>query len=161
MSFLILPHSFNPAHIHFGPIVKNNDSDGNFSRIVYSTKDIAFNGIGIMTNLHDTKHECHYKKMFIRFDPDTPSNLKTLRQLQTIETAILQQYVEHVMRETCHCIYSLAEQLQSGCIKAYTNDATDTNDHHIDSSNRNVMLKICGVWETNRECGILYKFINY
>jgi hypothetical protein len=84
--------------------------------------------------------------------------LKTLRQLQTIETTILQQYVEHVMRETtCHCIYSLADQLQTGCIKSYTNDATDTNDHHAD---RHIMLKICGVWETNGECGILYKFIN-
>lgn len=158
MSFLISPDSFNPIHIHFGPIVKNNDSDGNFSRIVYSTKDIAFNGLGVMVNLHDTKHECHYRKMFIRFDPDTPSNLNTLRQLQTIETAILQKYVGHVIRDTCHCIYSLADQLQTGCIKAYTNNATDTNNEN--DADRHIMLKICGVWETNGECGILYKFIN-
>ena len=158
MSFLILPHTFNPAHLHFGPIVKNNDSDGNFSRIIYSTKNISFNGVGIIIDLNDTMQEHHCKKTFIRFDPISPTNSNIVRQLQMIETAILEKYIGRVVRDTRQCVHSLSEQLQNGCIKAYTNDASDTEVARNDS-NSHVMLKICGVWETKGECGILCKFI--
>lgn len=155
MSFLILPHSFNPTHIHFGPIVKNNDSDGNFSRIIYSTKNISFNGLGISVEFNDTVQEYHCKKTFIRFDPTTCANSNTVRQLQMIENVILEKYMRRVIGDTRQCVHSLSEQLQNGCIKAYTNDASsDTNGH----GHGHVMLKICGVWETNGECGILCKF---
>lgn len=159
MSFLILPHSFNPTHIHFGPIVKNNDSEGNFSRIIYSTKNISFNGLGILIEFNDTMQEHHCRKTFIRFDPNTSINSDTVRQLQMIETAILEKYIGRVVRDTRHCIHSLSEQLQNGCIKAYTNDMSGTDTSCNDSFNGHVMLKICGVWETNGECGILCKFI--
>ena len=159
MSFLILPSNFNPAHIHFGPIVKNNDSEGNFSRIIYSTKNISFNGIGIMTELNDIIQEHHCKKMFIRFDPNAYANSNIVRQLHMIETVILEKYIGRVIRDTRQCIFSLSEQLQNGCIKAYTNDSLDTNMNHNDSTNVSVMLKICGVWDTKVECGILCKFI--
>lgn len=159
MSFLIYPDKFKPSHLHFGPIVKNNDYDGNFSRIIYSTKDITFNGVGIIVDLNDTTHEVHYKKIFIRFDPDSATNLNVVHQLQTIETEILEKYVGQVVREPRCCVHSLAENLKNGCIKAYANDASNDDPGHKSSSSRHVMLKICGVWETQEECGILHKFI--
>lgn len=164
MSFLILPDKFNPLHVHFGPLVKNNDSDGVFSRIIYSTKDIALNGVGIMFDLNETTHESHYNKMYITFDPDAPTNSNTVLQLQTIEIAILEKYAGHVTAEPRRCVHSLANQLKTGCIKTHAHAASsDDNfdiDHHVDSSTRCVMLKICGVWESKGECGILYKFAN-
>jgi hypothetical protein len=168
MSFLISPGDFDSIHLHFGPTVKNNDSDGNFSRIIYSTKHISFNGLGIMVDLADVQHESHYKKTFMRFDPHAPENSTTMTQLQTIENEILDKYV---MKGGLRCVHhSLAEQLNVGCIKAYTNDGTgtgtgtgddqaDCSHGHGHASKIQVMLKICGVWETNGECGILYKFI--
>jgi len=160
MSFLIYPDNFKPVHLHFGPIVKNNDYDGNFSRIIYSTKDITFNGIGVIVDLSDTTKEFHYKKIFIRFDPNSAMNLNVVHQLQTIESKILQKYVGDVIREPRRCVHSLADQLKNGCIKAYASDGSgdDTLDANKSSSNLHVMLKICGVWETQEECGILHKF---
>jgi hypothetical protein len=177
MSFLISPGDFDSIHLHFGPTVKNNDSDGNFSRIIYSTKHISFNGLGIMVDLADVQHESHYKKTFMRFDPHAPENSTTMTRLQTIENEILDKYViKGSLRCSVH--HSLSEQLNVGCIKAYTNDgagagtgagagAANSDDHadcshghgHGHASKLQVMLKICGVWETKGECGILYKFI--
>jgi len=161
MSFLISPCSFDSIHLHFGPTVRNNDSDGNFSRIIYSTKHISFNGVGIMVDLEDVIQDCHYKKTFIRFDPHAPANATMVSQLQTIETEILEKYVGHVAGgETMRCVYSLAEQLNGGCIKAYTNDGS--GDDPLDDRAppiKQVMLKICGVLETKGECGVLCKFI--
>jgi len=168
MSFLISPCDFDSIHLHFGPTVKNNDSDGNFSRIIYSTKHISFNGLGIMVDLANVQHESHYKKTFMRFDPHAPENSTTMTRLQTIENEILDKYV---IKESLRCVHhSLAEQLNVGCIKAYTNDGAgagagnsddqaDCSHGHGHASKIQVMLKICGVWETNGECGILYKFI--
>ena len=170
MSFLISPCDFDSIHLHFGPTVKNNDSDGNFSRIIYSTKHISFNGVGIMVDLADVQHESHYKKTFMRFDPHAPENSTTMTRLQTIENEILDKYV---IKESLRCVHhSLAEQLNVGCIKAYTNDGSgagtgagnsddqaDCSHGHGHASKLQVMLKICGVWETKGECGILYKFI--
>jgi hypothetical protein len=177
MSFLISPGDFDSVHLHFGTTVKNNDSDGNFSRIIYSTKHISFNGVGIIVDLADVEHESHYKKTFMRFDPHAPENSTTMTRLQTIETEILDKYVGRVIKESLLCVHSLAEQLNVGCIKAYTNDGSvvsgsgsgsgyghsddqvDCSHGHGHASKLPVMLKICGVWETKRECGILYKFI--
>ena len=159
MSFLILPSKFNSSHVHFGSPVKNNESDGKFCRIVYSTKNISFNGVGIFVDFVDAMQEIHYKKTFIRFDPAISINAKMITLLQQIETDILEKYVERVIGEMKHCVYSLAEQLNSRCIKAYTNDASDTDTSCNDLLNCHVMLKICGVWETKGECGIFYKFI--
>jgi len=164
MSFLISPCDFDSIHLHFGPTVKNNDSDGNFSRIIYSTKHISFNGVGIMVDLADVQHESHYKKTFMRFDPHAPENSTTMTRLQTIENEILDKYV---IKESLRCVHhSLAEQLNVGCIKSYTNDGAGNSDDQADCSHGHghasklqVMLKICGVWETKGECGILYKFI--
>lgn len=161
MSFLIYPNNFKSVHLHFGPTVKNNDHDGNFSRIIYSTKDITFNGVSVIVDLSDTIKEFHYKKIFIRFDPNSVINMNIVHQLQTIETEILEKYIDNVAKEKRRGVHSLADQLKNGCIKAYASDGSgDENpDASKSSSNLHVMLKICGVWETQEECGILHKFI--
>ena len=162
MSFLISPCDFNPTHLHFAPPVKNNESDGNFSRIIYSTKHISFNGIGIMVDMAHVIQDFHYKKVFTRFDPHAFANANMVSRLKTIETEILEKYVEHVAGgEIRQCVYALAEQLNSGCIKAYANDASighETHDNNQTATTNQVMLKISGVWETDGECGIMHKF---
>lgn len=173
MSFLISPCDFKSVHLHFGATVKNNDSDGNFSRIIYSTKHISFNGIGLIVELTNVEQETHYKKTFVRFDPHDPANAALMSRLQTIETNILDKYADHAgIKESLRCIHSLAEQLNVGCIKAYINDGAGAgnSDDHVDCSHGHghghgcaskiqVMLKICGVWETRGDCGIMYKFV--
>jgi hypothetical protein len=160
MSFLIYPHNFKACHLHFGNAVQNNDAtDSKFSRIVYSTKHISFNGVGILVDLAGTQHDPHYNKVFMRFDPGLSVNKTIVSQLHDIECSIVGKYAEAVMGGTRRCVHSLRDQLNSGHIKAYVNDhvgdATATATAHV----QQIMLKICGVWETNDECGITYKFI--
>ena len=159
MSFLIYPHQFDASHMYFGPTVKNNDTyDGNFSRIIYSTKHISFNGIGIVADLTGAKHEHHCKKTFMLFDPELPANATLVSQLQAIESEIVEKYVGSVVGDARRCVHALTDQLKSGCIKAYANDDSDANTTGTSKRNQ-LMLKICGVWETKEECGVLHKFI--
>jgi len=168
MSFLIYPHAFDMGHLHFGTAVQNNDdaTESNFSRIIYSTRYISFNGLGVVMNLSGAKNEQHYNKMFMLFDPALPANQTLVAQLHMIECKIINKYVDSVLGGARRCIHTLTDQLNSGCIKAYVNDHSLSNDVTANSANVTVnangnqlMLKICGVWETNDECGITYKFI--
>jgi hypothetical protein len=172
MSFLIYPHKFDAVHLHFGPAVQGDASK--FSRIIYSTQHISLNGIGIVLELASAKHEQHYNKMFVSFDPGLAANQTLVHQLRAIESDIVDKYVDAISG-TQQCIYSLSDQLNGGCIKSYINSNSNMNDANdafnsiVDaeacagtnaSSNCNkLMLKICGVWETKDECGITYKFI--
>ena len=170
MSFLIYPHKFDACHLHFGTAVQNNDAvNSNFSRIIYSTKHISFNGVGVIVNLSGAKHEQHYNKMFISFDTALPVNQALMSQLHDIECKIINKYVDAVLGCTRRSIHSLTDQINSGCIKAYVNDhlwsGGGTNEANtcanpiIHANGNQLILKICGVWETNDECGITYKFI--
>ena len=168
MSFLIYPHTFDMGHVHFGTAVQNNDdtADSNFSRIIYSTKHISFNGLGIVMHLASAKHEQHYNKTFMLFDPMLPANQMLVSQMHDIECKIINQYVDSVLGSARRCIHSLTDQLNSGCIKAYVNDHAGSNDVTasganaiINANGNQIMLKICGIWETNDDCGITYKFI--
>ena len=170
MSILIYPHKFDACHLHYEPAVQNNDvADSKFSRIIYSTKHISLNGIGIALDPVGVRCEQHYNKIFASFDPALPANQFIVSQLHLIEHKIINKYVDSVLEGTRRCIYSLTDQLNSGCIKAYTaadsgsggaSHSSAFKDSDGLSHKRNtLMIKICGVWETNEECGITYKFI--
>lgn len=166
MSFLIYPNKFDACHLHFGTAVQNNDSDSKFSRIIYSTKHISFNGIGIGLNFAGAKHEQHYNKIFVSFDASISANQVLISQLHAIERDIINKYVDSVLEGTHRCVYSLTDQLNSECVKAYVNDHYGSGGYNDDSDNvivnpngSQIMIKISGVWETDDECGITYKFV--
>ena len=177
MSFLIYPHKFDACHLHYEPAVQNNDvDDSKFSRIIYSTKHISLNGIGIALDPVGVRCEQHYNKIFASFDASLPANQSIVSQLHMIEQQIVNKYVESVLEGTTRrCMYSLMDHLNSGSIKAYANDnvadsgsgfgsgssATHTDNAAAIMSHKSntLMIKISGVWETKDECGLSYKFI--
>jgi len=167
MSFLIYPHKFDACHLHFGTAVQNNDSDSKFARIIYSTKYISFNGVGIGLNFTGAKHEHHFNKIFVSFDASIHANQALISRIRAIECEIINKYVGSVLEGPRRCIYSLTEQLNSECVKAYVNDNYGSGVSNDDSTanvilNTNgsqIMIKISGVWETDDECGITYKFV--
>jgi hypothetical protein len=157
MSLLILPHKFNACHLHFKPAVQNNDTViGKFSHIIYSTKHISFNGVGLLVTLAGSQHDTPYNKVFVQFDPELHDNKTVLSHLHAIECAIIDKYTSVIGGGACRRVYSLWDQLNSGSIKAHVNDRANGT---TNGTTNHVMLKICGVWETNDECGITYKFI--
>ena len=170
MSIMIYPDKFDDCNLHYEPAVQNNDADDSkFSRIVYSTKHISLNGICIALDFVGVRCEQHYNKMFVSFDPGLTDNHCIVSQLHLIEHKIINKYVDSVLEGTRQCIYSLTDQLNRGSIKIYAKDNDHDNDHDHDkekekdimSHKQNMMIQIYGVWETNDECGITYKFVKW
>jgi hypothetical protein len=160
MSLLIHPHNFNACHLHFKPAVQNNDAVvGKFYHIIYSTKHVSFNGVGILVNLAGSQHDAHYNKVLVQFDPALPANKTVLSQLHAVECAIIDKHVSVMGGGACRRVHSLWDQLNSGSIRAHVNDRNDSANASANASANHVMLKICGVWETNDECGITHKFV--
>ena len=181
MSFFIYPDRFDATHVHFCPAIRNQLTESKFSRIVYSTPHISLNSMGFI--LHLTPSKPAYAKWVVSYDPDHPNNAGIISQLRGIECAIIEKYAR--TSESRHRSHALAQQLSSGCIKAYAHytacepgldddmdaacDGISANTHGISANNgggdgdsaSQLIVSIFGVWETPAECGIIYRFTKW
>ncbi len=130
MSFFIYPNKFDARHVYFGPYTQSTENyDNKFHRIMYSTKHISLNNLGFVTRLIPTKiiHHASPHKWIIHCDVEQPNNAEMIEQLCTIECAIINKFMQSGLGESRHCIYSLAEHLNSGCMKTHSHH--DVHDH--------------------------------
>lgn len=130
------------------PIKNNIMSDGNFIRIIYSSSLFTLNGIYIKLPIHITHIEKYYNKYKYNFDKGIYSNL--IEYIRLIEEDILKKVNISKLPQ-----YKIVEQLNTGHLKIITDIVDATN-----IENNNLLLKISGVWETDTEYGITYKFVN-
>jgi hypothetical protein len=187
MSFFIYPDRFDATHVHFCPATRNQRDDhteSKLSRIVYSTPHISLNSMGFILHLTPSKpaQPIYSAKWVVSYDPDHPNNAGIISQLRGIECAIIDKYVR--TSESRHRSHALAQQLSSGCIKAYAhnsacepgldddldaacdncisanNDSSGNNGGDGDSASQ-LIVSIFGVWETPAECGIIYRFTKW
>lgn len=126
------------------PIKNNIMNDGNFIRILYSTENIVLNGIYLLIDLHDIVCEKYYNKFKCSFN--ILNHKDTIDNLKIIEEDILKKYKSHKTPS-----YKIFEQLKSGYIKLYTDIGNKITCSFI--------LKISGIWETQQNYGLTYKFI--
>ena len=181
MSFFIYPNKFDASHVHFAHSTENSDSK--FHRLMYSTNHISLNNLGFVTHFMPTKiiHSISTpNKWIVHCDVDDPKNAGMIEQLRTIERAIIEKFVQSGLGESQDCIYSLAEHLNSCCMKTYAHH--DDHDHFVNhggvvtdeddggcdictcngpSAGFQLIVSIFGVWETRTECGIAYKFTKW
>ena len=192
MSFFIYPDRFDATHVHFCPATRNQRDDhaeSKFSRIVYSTPHISLNSMGFILHLTPSKpaQPIYSAKWVVSYDPDHPTNTGIIYQLREIECAIIDKYVR-TSESPRHRSHALAQQLSSGCIKAYAHtsacepgldddpdaacDGIGANNDNIGNSSGNnnggdgdsasqLIVSIFGVWETPAECGIIYRFTKW
>ena len=127
------------------PIKNNIMSDGNFIRILYSTPNITLNGIYIVITLNNITCEKYFSKYRCFFNTLLHKDL--FDKLQIIEANILSKYqTENKIPQ-----YKIYEQIKNGNIKIFN-----------DVGNKSVcsfILKISGIWETQNNYGLTYKFI--
>jgi hypothetical protein len=138
---------YNIDYVYFCEPIKNNImNDGNFIRIIYSTSLFVLNGIYIAVNINYNTIDKYYNKFRCSFDINLYKDIIT--GIQTIEESIL------IKANICGKIpqYKIYEQLKNGSIKVFSNSP--------DKVNNAFMLKIAGIWETETEYGLTYKFIN-
>lgn len=137
---------YNPNYVYFGEAITNNImNDGKFIRIIYSTPLCILNGIYININININYVEKYYNKFKCVFDTNYYKNI--VDKLRIIEECLLTKVNINGKRPQ----YKMNEHLKTGNIKVFT----DT----LDNISNSFLLKIAGIWETEFEYGITYKFI--
>jgi len=126
------------------PIKNNIMTDGNFIRIIYSSESITLNGVYILINLYDIICEKYYNKYKCLFNTVTHRDM--INSIKIIEEEILKKYSSSKSPS-----YKIYEQVKSGYIKLFS-DVTNRQ-------NNSFILKISGIWETQNNYGLTYKFI--
>ena len=120
-------------------------NDGNFIRIIYSTHNLTLNGIYLLLTLNDISCEKYYTKYRCNFNvlnhKDIIDNLKIIEEDLLKKCEIKDKIPQ----------FKINEQLKNGNLKVFT-----------DIGNKCVctfILKISGIWETQYNYGLTYKFI--
>jgi hypothetical protein len=126
------------------PIKNNIMADGNFIRILYSTPNVALNGIYLLVNFHDISCEKYYNKYKCCFNVLNHKDI--IDNLKIIEEDILKKH-----RTNKIPMYKIYEQIKSGYIKIFSDIGN--------LQQCNFILKISGIWETPQNYGLTYKFI--
>jgi len=137
---------YNDDYVYFCDPIKNNImNDGNFIRILYSTPIFILNGIYLSISINQLTIEKYYNKYKCSFDIGTHINI--IHRIKNIEENILNKI--NIKGKSPQ--YKIYEQISNGNIKIFSDN--------IDTISNNFLLKIAGIWETDYNYGLTYKFI--
>lgn len=127
------------------PIKNNIMTDGNFIRIIYSTNTFTLNGIYLFVTFNDIICDKYYSKYRCTFNVANHKDI--IENLKIIEEDLIKKY--YIPTKIPQ--YKIYEQLKNGNLKIFN-----------DIGNKVVcsfILKISGIWETQYNYGLTYKFI--
>ena len=140
---------YNKNKISFSDSKRNILMDGKFTKIVFSESYFSLVGIYLKINFNNTRLNTINNKHILKLDKNL-NNDKIIKSLVQIEFDILNYY--KVLFDTNKKInFLLKNYLLSGNIRIYMNDNNYEGMCYI--------LKISGVWESEDEIGITYKFL--
>jgi len=140
-------NQFNIDNVYFCDPIKNNIvTDGTFIRILYSNNLFMLNGIYLLIPFQNLNIEKYYNKFRCNFDINNHRDL--IDHLKLIEEQILQK---NIIKNKIP-IYKIYEHIKNGNIKIFS--------ENIENINNLFLLKISGIWETDINYGVTYKFIN-
>ena len=166
--YLTIPaNDFEINNVIISDKSKNNVIENSFFyRMYYSNDLVSMNGIYIKFNLYDLEIEEYYNKIKCNFSRYDDRNKFLIRQLTTIEHEILKNYIQltqnpvyilkNYIQLTQNPVYTIREQLMNYYIKLFHKE----NNRLIGKlSSVSVILKISGLWLTNKEHGLTFRFI--
>lgn len=137
---------YNEDHVYFLEPIKNNImKNSNFIRIIYSTSLFILNGIYINININYISVDKYYNKYKCSFDTNQYREL--IEKLRIIEEGLIKK-TEIIGKIPQYKIY---EQLKNGHIKVFSETS--------DKIGNTFLLKIAGIWETETDYGVTYKFL--
>ena len=148
MNLTIDIDEFNDNNIIFMEPVKNTVmDDSNFIRILYSNSLFTLSGIFIKIKLNLINMDKYFNKFKCSFE--ISKNKYIIDNLSLIESKILEK-ININKKIPCK---KIQEQLNSGNIKLFTEMISNTIPELF-------IIKISGIWETEFEYGITYKFMD-
>ncbi len=144
MNLVTTIEQYNDNNVIFCEPIKNNImNDGNFIRILYSNNFMSLNGIYLFINLTEISCEKYYNKFKCTFN--ISNHKEVIENLKSVEEAILKKYKTNKLPS-----FKIYEQIRCGYIKVFSDTGTKSNSQFI--------LKISGIWETQNNYGLTYKF---
>lgn len=150
MNIIIEKNDFNKDYVFFQNSVKNIImKDGNFTRIIYSNSLFVLNSMILTINLHITHFEKYFNKYKYIFDCNNENTKKEIEKISAIEKHILDRIPFPGKKPN----YRIGQQLSYGNIKFYTESLSY-------DAEQTIYIKLSGVWETEYEYGISFKFID-
>ena len=127
------------------PIKNNVINDGTFIRIIYSTHNVVLNGIYLLLTLNDISSEKYYTQYRCNFNVINHKDI--IDSLKIIEEELLKKSeIKDKIPQ-----FKINEQLKNGSFKVFTDICNKIVGSFI--------LKISGIWETQYNYGLTYKFI--
>ena len=143
MNLILDLNQYNQDNIYFNNTIKNNIIHNSlFSRIIYSTHLYTINGLNFLINLNNISIEQYYNKYKCNFK--SAQNTNIIMYLSNIEQTILSKF--NTLKIP---VYAIDEQLKTQSFKIFANNENITT----------IILKISGIWETDNNYGLTYKFI--
>jgi hypothetical protein len=141
-------------NIHFLDTKKNIIIDGNFTKLVYFDTNVTINGIYVLCPIEIINIDKSVNKHNVSFQTSTEDNIKNIQQITEFEKKILDYYkFEYGIQKNAS--RTLWNQLNTGKIKLYK----ENNGFSKEQGPCKIVLKISGIWETNSDYGITYKFL--
>jgi len=137
---------YQDESVYFCDPIKNNVmNEGNFIRIIYSTNNVVLNGIYLLITLNDITCDRYYTKYRCNFN--VANHKEIIDNLKIIEQDLLKkcEITDKIPQ------FKINEQIKNGNLKIFS-----------DIGNKptcSLILKISGIWETQNNYGLTYKFI--
>lgn len=139
-------NQFDIDNVYFCDPIKNNIVvDGTFIRILYSNKLFILNGIYLLISFQNLSIEKYYNKFRCNFDTNNHKDL--IEKIRIIEDNILSK--NKIIDKLP--IYKIYDHIKNGNIKIFSDN--------IENIHNEFILKISGIWETECNYGVTYKFI--
>uniref|UniRef100_A0A6C0LLU4 Uncharacterized protein n=1 Tax=viral metagenome TaxID=1070528 RepID=A0A6C0LLU4_9ZZZZ len=140
-----LIENFEIDFVYYLQPVRNNIMENSkFTRLVYSNEHCSLNSIYLILDIKgEIVCDKYYNKFKYSFN--IKSNSYLIDSLTKIEKDILKQVS---IQKEMKC--SLQQQFSSGSIKLLD----------VLSTGGDILLKISGIWETDTDYGLTYKFIS-
>jgi hypothetical protein len=150
MNIIIEKKDFNKDYVFFQNSVKNTVmQDSNFTRIIYSNVLFILNSIVFTLELNMIHYEQYFNKYKYFFNCCSEKNSREIEKISEIEKQILSR----INFPGKNPSYKIKQQLSSGNIKFYTESIRNNLE-------QNIYIKLSGIWETEYEYGISFKFID-
>jgi hypothetical protein len=183
MNFILNIDQVDNTNIQYLETKKNIIMNGNFTKIIYSDQYLSLNGLFInfpveIKRIFENKYNSPSKTIISKH------NKAFFNQIIDLECKILEHYnITNNIKKPFSCI--LSSQLLNGNIKIYRDKKTSfSSPSYILTKNyyyvlpititentrtgstgatgdtlKDIALKISGIWETQFEIGLTYKFI--
>lgn len=146
-------HNFNENYLFFSEPIRNNIMNGgNFIRFIYSTHEMTMNGLFFQISLENSEIEKQFNKWRCSFSVDDHKDI--VSSLSMLETQILNKHFSSPFKRRKN---QIAEQFSSGSIKLVESSIFENASTMADKNN--FLIKISGIWETDTEYGLTFKFL--